>query len=947
MADPDNEILRQDLEALVAYRTNHLTGDEKGEAQVFCDRLFRAFGHDGVREAGATLEMRIKRRDQRGTAFADLMWKPRVLIEMKRAGVDLKRHYRQAFDYWIHAVPDRPRYVVLCNFDEFQIYDFDRQLDEPVDTVALRDLPQRYEALSFLRPSGPDPVFGNDLVAVTRLAAAEVAQLFRSICARGVDRAVAQRFTLQCVMAMFGEDIGLIPGKPFTRALQDARRGIDAYDLIGGLFREMNSPGRTPGGRYVGTPYFNGGLFASVEPIDLTDDELELLRDSAVTDWSAVRPEIFGTLFEHSMDHKERHAGGAHFTSQADIARVVGPTIVLPWRQRMEAAGSISELERIRAEMGHFKVLDPACGSGNFLYVAYREMRRLEHDVIELIAERRRSKDIAAQSALTYVSPDHFYGIDVNPFAVEIAKVTLMLATKLAVDELGDAHRDVLPLDNLDSSIVVGDALFMEWPPADVIVGNPPYLGRRKMIEELGASYTQRLSTQYPEGGGVSDFVTYWFPLAHRHLPEGGRAGLVATSTIRETDSRRASLDYVVDNGGVIFDAVSSQPWSGDAVVHVSIVNWSKGADVSPKILWLDEGNRRVEVDVISPALSLDLDVRSAKQLARNRTPKRCFQGQTPGVTSGFTLDRDGRDSLVASDALSARFIFPFLGGDDLLKRQGPARYVIDIPFDDLVVAEAQAPSAMRHLRASVLPIKQKAANKQSLRNDDLLEDNPGAIARRHHEKFLDTWWRLTYRRSDLIDAIEKLDRYIALTIVANQKRASVYTFVDAGIRPSASLQVFAFSDDYSMGILHSRLHRLWFQARCSTLKGDLRYTPNTVFDSFPWPQEPAHSVVVEVAETTAQIFGLRAERLAEGMSLARQYDTLSAPGQSRLRSLHSSLDDAVDRAFGLDSGRDTLGQLLSLNLELASEGVAYRAPGGGGLQGTRVSDYRLTDVRS
>ncbi len=279
---------------------------------------------------------------------------------MKKAGTDLRRHFRQAFDYWARAVPDRPRYVVLCNFDDFWIYDFELQLDEPVERVTIDALEARWEALGFLLPRQMEPIFGNDLIAVTREAARDVAKVFTSMRDRGVDGPVAQRFALQCVMAMFSEDIGLLPQHSFTRALDDARTGSDAYDLIGGLFREMNTPGTTSGGRYVGTPYFNGGLFARVDPQELTDEELELLRAASRTVWSDVRPEIFGTLFEGSMDAGERHASGAHFTSQADIARIVGPVIVEPWRARIQGAGTIGDLQRILEDMSQFRVLDPA-----------------------------------------------------------------------------------------------------------------------------------------------------------------------------------------------------------------------------------------------------------------------------------------------------------------------------------------------------------------------------------------------------------------------------------------------------------------------------------------------------------------------------------------------------------------------------------------------------------
>lgn len=696
-----NHDFRGGLEKLAAYRAEFLDGDEKGEAQIFCDRLFQAFGHEGVKEAGATLEYRLKKNDDGGTSFADLMFKPRCLIEMKKAGADLAKHFRQAFDYWVRAVPNRPRYVVLCNFDEFWIYDFDRQLDEPVDRVLIDDLPRRWEALAFLAPEDREPVFGNDLVEVTREAAAEVAAVFLAMKERGVPRYQAQRFALQCVMAMFSEDIGLLPAHMFSQAIQDSETGKDAYDLIFGLFAEMNKPGVTSGGRYQGTPFFNGGLFAAIDPVELDPGELALLADASQTNWAAVRPEIFGTLFERSMDEGQRHAQGAHFTSQADIARVVGPTIVDPWRAKLASARSIRDLEVILGEMDAFRVLDPACGSGNFLYVAFREMRRLEHEAIQMIGDRRRSDDKTAQRRIGYVTPDHFLGLDINPFAVEVAKVTMLLGKKLAADELHDEGA-VLPLDNLDGSIVSGDALFRAWPRADAIIGNPPYLGRRKMVDELGADYCAQLAAEHPTVRGVSDYVCYWFPQAQNHLGVGGRAGYVATKTVRQGDSRKASLDYVVETGGTITEAVDSLPWPGDANVTVSIVNWIKGEmdSETPRILWVDNADTRLEVPEISAALSPRVDLKAARRIIANARPKRVFQGQTPGVTQGFEATQDELAEL--GEITDLQVVHPFLGGNDLLKKLASDRWIIDVPATDADNAWRQHPELLQRLEQLV-----------------------------------------------------------------------------------------------------------------------------------------------------------------------------------------------------------------------------------------------------
>ncbi len=241
-----------------------LKGDEKGEAQVFCDRLFKAFGHGGYKEAGATLEFRVK--GTKSTKFADLLWRPRLLMEMKKRGEKLQKHYTQAFEYWLQLVPQRPRYVILCNFDEFWIYDFDLQLNDPVDKVTLEELPQRYTAFNFLFPVEKKPQFGNNRVDVTRAAAANVAGVFNSLVARGEDREQAQRFALQCVVAMFSEDAELLPRGLFSELLDDCKRGESTYDLVGGLFRQMNSQSPAKGGRFKGVRYFNGGIFQTVNP---------------------------------------------------------------------------------------------------------------------------------------------------------------------------------------------------------------------------------------------------------------------------------------------------------------------------------------------------------------------------------------------------------------------------------------------------------------------------------------------------------------------------------------------------------------------------------------------------------------------------------------------------------------------------------------------------------
>lgn len=937
--------LRARLEAFVRYRHEHLTGDEKGEAALFLENLFRALGHEGVRQAGATLEKRIKKHDNGGTAYADLEWKPRVLIEMKKAGRDLRRDYRQAFEYWIDLVPDRPQFVVLCNFDEFWIYDLNSQLEEPVDRVSLDALPHRSEALAFLFPRAEKPIFRNDLVAVTRDTAARVSALFNALVMRGVERGSAQRFILQAVMAMFAEDIGLLPSKSFTSAVRDVVEGVGtAYDLLFGLFREMNEPGFTSGGRFEGTPFFNGGLFASVTPFDLTGDEVADLASACEEDWSQVRPVIFGTLFEQSLDKPERHAYGAYFTTETDIQKIVLPTIVRPWRERINAAETLEELGKVEAEMLSYQVLDPACGSGNFLYVAYRELRRLERQLDEKRQAMSRRGGRREEIRLAFVSTRQFHGIDLRPFAVEVAKVTLMLARKLAADELGD-ERTSLPLDDLDANFQTANAVTATWPPFDVCISNPPYLGAKNIPDEKSPAEVAALRRTYPDIGGTSDYVSYWFRKAHDLLREGGRAGLVGTANIRSGDTRKSTLDHIVDNGGVIFDAISSQPWSGDASVEVSIVNWMKGNYEGDRTLWLSRGMTKMTVEEITGSLSPETDLRHAAKLKVNKQPQVIFQGQTPQHEK-FVLTPEQAQAMVLKDPASKAVLHPYLIGKDLTQTGTPSRFIIDIPATDAMVAASIAPAAYAHVRAHVLPAREEVVRKEAQRNKELREADPNAKLLWERRDFMVKWWHLWRRREDMLDAISGLERYIVLSRVAVWTRPSIYAFVAPDIHPGDALTVFAFEDDYSFGILNSSYHRSYFEERCSKMRVDLRYTSRTVFDTYPWPQAPTDEAVGMIVDVVERLIDLRDERLAEGISFEAQYSSLRDPGKNALRTLQEELDKAVALAYGFSKDDDVLAQLLALNQSIAEQehdGLTEpRRPGNEGLAWTKRTSSRI-----
>ncbi len=927
-----------------------LKGDEKGEAQVFCDRLFRGFGHGGYAEAGATLEERIKKASGKGVNFADLVWKPRVLIEMKKGGEKLHLHYQQAFNYWLNAVPNRPRYVVLCNFREFWIYDFDKQLHDPVDIIRLNDLPHRYTALNFLFPDDPPPLFGNDREEVSRLAAAKVASLFRALVGRGIPREEAQRFVLQLIVAMFAEDIDMMPGGTTIRLVNECLEGSQSsYDVFAGLFRQMNNKKVATAGKYKDIPYFNGGLFAHVDPIELTKDELLLIgekeKGAAWENWSKVNPAIFGTIFQQSMDKGERHAFGAHFTHESDIQRIVGPTIVTPWLERINDAKTMKDLLALRKELLEFRVLDPACGSCNFLYIAYREMVRLEILIMTRLDQEFSYRKVQKQAqATSLVSPRQFYGLDRDTFGVELAKVTLMLAKKLALEEAADtlerdqidlplATDEALPLDNLDGNIRCADALFEDWPEVDVIVGNPPYQSKNKAQEEYGLAYLNKVRTAHPEVDGRADYCVYWFRKANDYLKDNQRAGLVGTNTIRQNYSRISGLDPIVAGGSTITEAVSSMPWSGDAVVHVSIVNWIKGQQDGKKRLYVQEGNdpsggwSYKDMETINTSLSFFTDVSQAQRIEVNAHRNGgCFQGQTHGHKS-FLIPSAQAKALIAADKKNAEVLHPFLIADDLLGNLDgqPSRYVIDFFPRDILTAR-KFKLLFDIVEKNVLPTRQAAAKKEEIRNKEALAANPKAKINRHHENFLKKWWQLSYPRKQMMESLSGIARYIVCSQVTHRP---IFEFVSSSIRPNAALNVFAMDDDYSFGVLQSDTHWQWFINRCSTLKADFRYTSDTVFDSFPWPQNPTAPAIKKVADKAVALRKLRTKLKADhGLSLRELYQALEGPGTHPLKTAHEELDGAVRDAYGMSKKADPLAFLLALNgtvvaAEQAGEEVA------------------------
>lgn len=394
-------------------------------------------------------------------------------------------------------------------------------------------------------------------------------------------------------------------------------------------------------------------------------------------------------------------------------------------------------------------------------------------------------------------------------------------------------------------------------------------------------------------------------------MTEGQRAGLVGTNTVRQNYSREGGLDYIVANGGTIIDAVSTQVWSGDAVVHVSLVNWLKGDEGGKKRLAFQRGDAKDspfeyhDLEEINSALSLATNLSSAVALRANSESHACYQGQTHGH-KGFLLSQEDVNKL--SDASR---VFPYLIGDELLSYTPSMRfrYVADLNQAQDIFEAQKHRELYEILKDRVFPTMQKNAD------DELKKTGKHTGPRQSHFR---KWWKFWRARDEMIGEINKQKRYIACSRVTKRP---IFEFISSDIHPNDALQVFPLADDYSFGILQSTIHWEWFIARCSTLKADFRYTSDTVFDSFPWPQTASKSQVRKVAECAVTLRATRQRVMRDqNIGLRSLYRIVEESPGNPVSVAQEKLDVAVMVAYGMKKTSDILAFLLSLNNELATK---------------------------
>ena len=899
------------------------------------------------------------RKDSGGDGWADVWKRGCFAWEYKGRRANLDAAFNQLRQYAfalenppLLIVSDMARFRIRTNWTNSVSLTHEFGLEDLADAATRDKLKWAMSDPERLRP-------GESRQALTERAAATFAVLAQSLRERGHEPQAVAHFVNRLVFCMFAEDVGLLPADMFTRMLQQARKQPEEFAAMArALFGAMATGGLVG---FEAVAWFNGGLFDDDAALPLAKSEIETTLEAAALDWSEIDPSILGTLFERGLDPDKRSQLGAHYTDRDKIMRIVDPVIVRPllaeWEtakagiaamvERADTAGAPAAQTRLRRRadralrtflerLRRFIVLDPACGSGNFLYLALHALKDLEHRV-QLEAET-----LGLARGFPAVGPANVKGIEINAYAAELARVSVWIGEIQWMRRNGFSNSSNPVLDPLDTiecrdAILAPDGSEPDWPHADAVIGNPPFLGGKLLIAGLGEEYVSRMFAAWK--GRVpreADLVCYWFVKAGEHIALGKatRVGLVATNSIRGGANRRA-LQAATDDGRPIFDAWADEPWVIDgAAVRVSLVCFSGVGDVyKPETRMDGEPADEIHSDLTASRGETGIDLTGAKRIPANIGV--AFMGDTKGGPFDVPGDLarewlrlpanpDGRPN---ADVLK-----PWVNGMDLTRRPA-GKWIVDFGWEMSEADAAFYEAPFRHVKEHVWPIRQ----------------------RNRRESYRLHWWRHVEPRQGMWQALDRLSRYIVTPTVAKHR---LFVWLETGICPDHQLIVIARDDDVTFGILHSRFHEAWSLRLGTSLEDRPRYTPTTTFETFPLPdgltpdlpaidyaQDPR---AVAIAEAARRLVELRdrwlnppewVEEPAPGYPRhpaardgaaakelkARTLTNLYNARPQWLTDAHATLDAAVAGAYGWDAGiseEDALRNLLALNAAAGSRAI-------------------------
>ena len=884
---------------------------EKGETQSFYNAFFEVFGIQ--RRKVARFEQHVSKLDNR-SGYIDLFWPGVLLVEQKSAGRDLNAAKEQAGEYF-DSLPDRdqPRFILVSDFQTFHLSDLD---EGQIVTFGLSKLPEHVESFGFIlgvqqrKFRDQDPANVKAAEFVGRLHDA----LYKSHY-RGHD---LERFLVRIVFCLFADDTGIFERDIFLDFVE-SRTGEDGSETgarLTELFQVMDTPESerqsTRDEDLLRFPYVNGSLFDGPLRIPAFDSAMrEILLEACRFNWSNISPAIFGSLFQSVMDPAQRRAQGAHYTTEKNILKVIEPLFMDDLRVEFErlknhkSTQRQAKLRRFQEKLGGMKFFDPACGCGNFLIIAYRELRQLEIEVLKEIYPRdwqgRRQMDALAET-LSLVDVDQFYGIEIGEFPARIAETALWMMDHIMNNrlslEFGQSYARI-PLAK-SPHIVHGDALESDWsellPPENCsfVFGNPPFVGAKHQKPEQRAQV--RRITALGRSGGTLDYVAAWFIKAGEYVNGNARIGFVATNSITQGEQVAQLWPILFERCGLeIAFAHRTFAWGSDARgkahVHVVILGLDqRTAKRSEKRLFsypdINGEPEESSHSMLSPYLFNAGDLPDPHLVVRNEN--RPINGM-PQLKTGvqmidngiLTFDQQGKDDFLAVEPEAAPHFRRYIGGDEFIN--GFHRYILYL--------RGVEPSKLRGLPK----ISEKVALVRSYR---AASRRPSTQRMAGYPTLVGVDERLNSDYLVIPNTSSERRSYIPIgwltpNVIANQKLR---------ILPNAMLAEFA--------LLTSAMHMAWMRAITGRMKSDYMYSVGIVYNTFPLPPKSAK---LSRLEPLAQAI-LDARAAHPNTTLANLYDPDLMPPD--LRRAHQKLDRAVDKLYqrnGFSSERERVEHLFTL----------------------------------
>jgi len=849
---------------------------ERAEKDSFWNDFFNVFGIS--RRRVATFEEPVKKLSG-NQGFIDLFWKGTLLVEHKSKGRNLDKAYKQATDYFPGLKEhELPKYILVSDFDKIKLFDLDERTEhvfhvsELYKNVKLFGFIAGYQKRTFKEE---DPV---------NIKAAELmGKLHDQLEQFGYEGHDLEVYLVRLLFILFADDTSIFEKDTFKEFL-DQKTNEDGSDLgayLAQFFQVLNTPKEKRLGNLDEHlnqfPYVNGKLFEESIPIASFNSKMRsILLEASALDWGKISPAIFGSLFQSVMNPEERRNLGAHYTSEKNIFKLIKPLFLDELREEFEKVKSNSKkLKEFHHKLSTLKFLDPACGSGNFLIITYRELRLLEIDILrELFKKGERVLDI---SSILWLDVDQFYGIEYDEFAAKIAEVAMWLIdhqmNMLVSEEFGQYFAR-LPLEKA-AKIVNADALEMEWdqivPREELsyIIGNPPFIGSNIMKKEQRSQIVKIFEKK--SGGGTLDYVVGWYILASKFILNTNiKVAFVSTNSIVQGEQTSLLWNLLQDKYGIIIHfAHRTFKWNneakGNAAVYCVIVGFAN-FDSSNKLIFDYEdikGDAQIiQVKNINPYLVDSKNV----LIKKNRKPicnvPKIIKGNYYAKSKGLIVEEKDLPFLLENEPKAKKWIKSLIGASEFINnKKRYCLWLVDCP-----------PNELRNM-----PLIMERINQ--VKQDRLKSTDKGM------QNLAPTRFRET----------NNPDKCMVIPVVSSENRKYIpMGFIDKNTISTNSNLIMPNAELYHFGVLTSEMHMSWVKYTCGRLKSDFRYSKDLVYNNYPWPKEVDEKNKRKVEEKAQKVLDVRID--FPDSSLADLYHQLTMP--PKLAKAHHELDKAVDKCY-------------------------------------------------